>query len=97
MFDHLVLWHCPASIPLSTDDLWHCIQEHEAWLEVPQELATLDSGKTDPLLGVAAHAKQDTDVKSAKDSNHHQLPNKMSLNDDTDSATQKVAEKLNQV
>ena len=26
------------------------MQEHEAWLEEPQELATFDSSKTDPLL-----------------------------------------------
>ena len=26
------------------------LQEHEAWLEEPQELATFDVSKTDPLL-----------------------------------------------
>ena len=73
-------------------------QEHEAWLEEPQEMANIDPSKTDPLLGDSSHAKKDAGVKVMKEGKQMQAPDNMPDKDITDSVTQKqVAEKLNQV
>ncbi len=73
------------------------LQEHEAWLDEPQELATFDSSKTVPLLGETKDGKQADDSlsgKSAKDVTSSYDDRKGSV--DT-AEGQKVADKLNQV
>ena len=72
------------------------VQEHEAWLDEPQELATLDTGKSDPLLGNDT-TKADilTPIKEGKED---QVSSKAMDEAVTDSVTQRrVAEKLSQV
>jgi len=72
--------------------LWS-LQEHEAWLDEPQEMTTFESSKTIPLLEESKDGKQVDNLKSAKDvaSNYNDRKAAGSVDD------RKVADKLNQV
>jgi len=69
------------------------MQEHEAWLDEPQEMTTFESSKTIPLLEESKDGKQVDNLKSAKDvaSNYNDRKAAGSVDD------RKVADKLNQV
>ena len=75
-----------------------CEQEHEVWLEEPQEMTNFDSSKTDPLLEDSSQAKQDGVLKPVKEGKQGRPPGSTLEGDVTDSITQKrVADKLSQV
>lgn len=75
-----------------------CVQEHAAWLEEPQELTSIDSTKTDPLLGDSSHGGDHAGLKVDKDSKKGQALESMPDGDVTDSAAQKkITDKLSQV
>ena len=72
------------------------MQEHAAWLEEPQEMATFDHNKTEPLL--ESSAKGGADAKPMKGGKQEPAAGKASGDNITDSVIQrKVAEKLSQV
>ncbi|DBA84654.1 hypothetical protein WJX77_004977 [Trebouxia sp. C0004] len=68
-------------------------KDHKAWLDEPQEMTTIGSSKTVPLLEESKDGKQADNLKSAKDvaSNYNDKKAAGSVDDKT------VADKLNQV
>ncbi len=70
--------------------LWS-LQEHEAWLDEPQEMTTFESSKTVPLLEESKDGKQVDNQKSAKDAASNYTKAAGSVDD------KKEADKLNQV
>ena len=74
------------------------MQEHAAWLEEPQELKSIDSTKTDPLLGDSSHGIEDAGLQVGKDSKKGQALESVPDEDVTESVAQKkITDKLSQV
>ena len=76
------------------------MQEHEAWLEEPQELATFDVSKTDPLLDDPKDSKNSdlpSSDKSVKGGTSGYKEGKRSIDVNDEKKAAHKLDKLNEV